>query len=144
MEYVSCGGVVFCVTKRLCALPSIPALSIDKTCIHMYVYLGFPWMVYALSVDARLSVHLLPIALQLIAAVVFAVRSYWMKRNATASQEASSARLEELRGVQTELMERRRRIREQIENEKRKRKRLLAKAAKLTRSELLALAANAK
>jgi len=67
-----------------------------------------------------------------------------MNRNATASQEASSARLQELRRVQTELMERRRRIREQIKNEKRKRKRLLAKAAKLTRSELLALAANAK
>ena len=67
-----------------------------------------------------------------------------MNRNATASQEASSARLQELRRVQTELMERRRRIREQIKNEKRKRKRLLAKAAKLTRSELLALDANAK
>ena len=61
-----------------------------------------------------------------------------------AEQSARSARLEELRRIQVELMERRRRIREQIKNENRKRKRLQAKAAQLTRAELLALAANAQ
>ena len=55
-----------------------------------------------------------------------------------------SARLAELRRIQAELMERRRRIREQIKNETRKRKRLQAKAARLTRNELLAIAANAQ
>ena len=43
-----------------------------------------------------------------------------------AEQSARSARLEELRRIQVELMERRRRIREQIKNENRKRKRLQA------------------
>ena len=61
-----------------------------------------------------------------------------------AEQSARSARLEELRRIQVELMERRRRIREQIKNENRKRKRLQAKAAQLTQAELLALAANAQ
>ena len=61
-----------------------------------------------------------------------------------AGQAARSARLEELHRIQAELMERRRRIREQIKNENRKRKRLHARAAQLTRAELLALAAHAQ
>ena len=69
-----------------------------------------------------------------------------MALNATSvpADAMHSARLAELRRIQAELRERRRRIREQIKNEIRKRKRLQAKAARLTRAELLALAANAQ
>ena len=58
--------------------------------------------------------------------------------------DASDARLVELVRLKAALTKRRRRIREQIKNEKRKRRRIQAKAATLTRHELLVFAANAQ
>ena len=84
--------------------------------------------------------------IELIAAVCLSAFLIHMERNDATkrAEQARSARLEELHRIKAELMERRRRIREQIKNESRKRKRLHARAAQLTRAELLALAAHAQ